>query len=454
MHNHTVLIADDDRFIRDDLKDLLSEGYDLLFAATAAETIQIAATERPDLILLDLKFPDCQDLSVLQRIKRDFPETEVIMLTSQTEDVSQVVAAIKMGAFDYIGKPFSSVELLNRVAKSLELRTLSRTQKRMLAELTSSSGIENIVGSSAANKSIHENIRRLAVVDGCVLIRGESGTGKELVARAIHYLSKRARSPFIAVNCASIPESLLESVLFGHRKGAFTGAVDAGKGKFEAAEDGTIFLDEIGDMPVSQQSALLRVLEYRTFTPVGEHKEKVCRARFLFATNRDLRERVQDGSFRSDLYYRINVGGLMLPTLRSRPDDIVELVEYYNLKLSLELGRKPVRIHPTVIALFMEYDWPGNVRELKNVLEGAMMLLRPDQQELTMQDLPAELLVGHCKGVDSHDPKTTREREDLIRALKQCQGNQSQAAKLLGVHRNTIRTKIRSLGLIDIVSEN
>ena len=448
----TILIADDDSYVRDDLKDVLDSHYELLFASTAKEAWTVAFRERPDLILLDIRFPDLQDLTLLQRIKREIRDSEVIMLTGQTENVAQIVSAIKMGAFDYVSKPYAPDELKNRVAKALELRALSKCRERMVGELKSRSGAENLVGESGAIKTLRESIERLAGVDGCVLIRGESGTGKELVARALHYSSKRASNPFIAVNCASIPEALLESVLFGHRKGAFTGAIESSKGKFEVAEDGTVFLDEIGDMPISQQTSLLRVLEYRFFTPVGEHKERECRARFVLATNRDLRERVRDKLFREDLYYRINVASLTLPALRTRPEDIGTLVEHYNLRLSAELGRRPIQIHPEVLSLFEKYDWPGNVRELKHVLEGSLMLIGPDQMELTLKDLPPELLAARNPTVNGTalSIDDLREKEEIIRALKQCNGNQSQAAKLLGVHRNTIRTKIRYWGLGNI----
>jgi two-component system, NtrC family, response regulator AtoC len=264
-------------------------------------------------------------------------------------------------------------------------------------------------------------------------------------------MSRRRSHPFVVVNCASIPEALVESVLFGHRRGAFTGAVESAKGKFEIAGEGTVFLDEIGDMPLSQQAALLRVLEYRSFTPVGEVAERACKARFLLATNRDLRECVREGTFREDLYYRINVAAITLPALKSRNEDIPMLVDHFRARLCAEMGRAPVSVAPEVVDLFERYDWPGNVRELKNVLEGAIMLIGSRQSEITLRDLSVELLASRIVTGDTNTTESEmREKEDLIRALRQSDGNQTQAARILGVHRNTIRSKIRYFGISDV----
>jgi DNA-binding NtrC family response regulator len=444
----TVLVADDEKFIRDDLGDLLAAaGITVLFAETAKQTLQVVTESRPDLVLLDLRFPDCSDLSLLQRIRQDAPDSDVIMLTGETADLSRVVDAIKLGASDYVPKPFNPDELINRVQKTLELRRLRQSQQRLLSELRAQNGLECLVGSSDGMRAVVETLRKLAEVDGCVLIRGESGTGKELAARALHFCSRRRSSPFISINCAAVPETLLSSELFGHRRGAFTGAVESVRGKFDLADDGTVFLDEIGDMPLSQQTSLLRVLEYRVFTPVGGTKEQECAARFVFATNRDLRKRVAEGLFREDLFYRINVAAITLPALRSRPDDIPVLVEFFNSKLSADMGRKPLRIHADVLTLLRNYDWPGNVRELKHVLEGAMMLLSPEQEELTVQNLPPEVLAASPSNALAVDGAQNSEKEELIRVLRQCRGNQTEAARILGIHRNTIRTRIRFYGL-------
>jgi DNA-binding NtrC family response regulator len=447
---YKILIADDDQYIRDDLGQLLADhSRQLFFAGSASETWQIVQRENPHLVLLDIKFPDSDDLCNLKRIKEGYPNIEVIILTSQTENLSQVVAAIKMGAYDYVGKPFNRDELRNRIEKALKLHSLVRSNRIMQDELERRDGLERIIGSSAAMEHVRQTIRRLADSEGCVLVHGESGTGKELAAKALHYSSKRRSSPFITINCAAIPESLIESVFFGHRRGAFTGAIESTKGKFELAEDGTIFLDEIGDMPISQQPALLRVLEYRTFTPVGESRERECRARFVFATNRDLRDCIAQRTFREDLFYRINVAAILLPALRSHPNDIPDLVEHYRIRISNDMGRKPVGIHPEFLEVLKQYDWPGNARELKNVLEGALMFLEPGQQELTLQNLPPEILATR-KEEGVAPPSSTaerREKQELIRALRQCKGNLTQAANVIGIHRNTIRHKMRFYGI-------
>jgi DNA-binding NtrC family response regulator len=446
----TVLIADDDKYIRDDLSDLLKGTIEvLLLASTAKETWQAISEHKPDLVLLDIRFPDCTDLSLLKRIKEE-TSADVIVLTSQTENIPQIVNAIKLGAFDYVPKPFTGAELLNRIEKALGQRALLKSREYLLNELEAQSGLGCLIGRSAAMEQARQTIRRLAQTDGCVLLRGESGTGKELAARALHYLSRRRSNPFIVVNCASIPEALVESVFFGHRRGAFTGAVENMKGKFEAAEDGTLFLDEIGDMPLAQQASLLRVLEYRHFVPVGETRERECRARFVLASNRDLRERVDSGAFREDLFYRINVAAITLPPLRSRPEDVADLAEHFRIKLGLELGRPPVRISQPALELLAKYDWPGNVRELKHVLEGAMMLLGPDQDEIALRDLPPELLAMQPRDGQPGEQlgaSELHEKRELLRALQECGGNQSQAARLLGYHRNTIRSKIRYYGI-------
>ena len=444
----TVLVADDEKYIRDDLRELLEHaGIACVFADTAKATMQVVTEARPDLILLDLRFPDCTDLSLLQRIRSEAPETDVILLTGETTDLSRVVAAIKLGASDYVAKPFNAEELLNRVHKTLELRCLRRSQTHLLTELGAQNGLERLIGTSSDMRAAVDTIRKLADAEGCVLLRGESGTGKELAARALHYGSKRRSSPFISVNCAAIPETLLSSELFGHRRGAFTGAVENVRGKFELAEDGTIFLDEIGDMPLTQQTSLLRVLEYRKFTPLGEAKERDCAARFVFATNRDLRKRVSDGLFREDLFFRINIAAVLLPSLKSRPGDIPVLVDFFNTKLSADMGRKPLRIHPDTLNLLQNHDWPGNVRELKHVLEGAMMLLDPHQDELLPRNLPAEIVAARTAGSATAPTSETAEKEELVRVLRQCNGNQTEAARVLGVHRNTVRTRIRYYGL-------
>lgn len=451
-HSSTILVADDDPFIRDDLGDLLKEVADTIcFAETAHEALGKIKVLEPDLVLLDIRFPDSQDLSPLKSIRENFPHIEVIILSSQTEDISLVVQAIKLGASDYVAKPFVPEELKNRVVKALELQAIKRSQRYMLEELQRREGLDRLEGSSAGMRQVRDTIRKLADTSGCVLIRGESGTGKELAARALHYLSKRRNHPFLAINCAAVPENLVEAELFGHKKGAFTGAIDHTKGKFEAAGEGTVFLDEIGDMPMAQQAALLRVLEYRKFMRVGENIERECKARFVLATNRDLREMVKQGTFREDLFYRVNVAAIQMPPLRSRPEDVAELSRHMVMRLTSEMGRTALSISADVMDLFMRYDWPGNVRELKNVLEAIVMLKDANKNEIVIQDLPPEILALQSAG-DAAPPQFNfndeiKEKEEFIQALQKCQWNQSKAARLLGCHRNTIRNRIRYYGI-------
>ncbi|MCW8132925.1 MAG: sigma-54-dependent Fis family transcriptional regulator [Planctomycetota bacterium] len=452
-HASTILVADDDPFIRDDLGDLLKDVADtVLFAETAHEALSKIKILEPDLVLLDVRFPDSQDLSPLKSIRENYPHVEVIILSSQTEDISLVVQAIKIGASDYVAKPFVPEELKNRVVKALELQAIRRSQRYLLEELQRREGLDRLEGSSPAMKQVRDTIRKLSDTAGCVLIRGESGTGKELAARALHYLSKRRNHPFLAINCAAVPENLVEAELFGHKKGAFTGAVDHTKGKFEAAGEGTVFLDEIGDMPMAQQAALLRVLEYRKFMRVGENVERECKARFVLATNRDLREMVKQGAFREDLFYRINVATIQMPPLRSRVEDVVELSRHMVMRLASEMGRPGLSISSEVMNLFARYDWPGNVRELKNVLEAVVMLKDMNQPEIIVQDLPPEILALKAAGDENSPPPIDfgdelKEKERFIQALQKCQWNQSKAARLLGCHRNTIRNRIRYYGI-------
>jgi DNA-binding NtrC family response regulator len=449
----TILIADDEEYIRDDLTHVLgNSGYRLVTASTAAQTLQCVLDEQPDLVLLDLKFPDCDDLSLLKRIKDQAKNTEVIIVSSQSGNLSLVVQAIKNGAFDYIAKPFVPEELINRVEKALSLQALKRSQTYFINQLQEREGLDKLIGQSAAMNQVRDTIQKFADSDLCVLIRGETGTGKELAARALHCQGRRSSQPFVAINCASIPETLVESVFFGHKRGAFTGAVESVKGKFEAAGNGTIFLDEIGDMPLLQQTSLLRVLEYRKYSPVGSNEEKECRARFILATNRDLKESIRKGLFREDLYYRINVASISLPPLRSRLEDVECLTDYYCKRFAAEIGRNEIKVAPDVLTLFKQYDWPGNVRELRHVIEGSIMLADPEQNDLSFKELPPEILALRTDSKTTDPQLSAKQRDEktkLIRALQESGGNQTQAAKLLGCHRNSVRAWVRFFGITD-----
>ncbi|GMV81166.1 MAG: sigma-54-dependent Fis family transcriptional regulator [Planctomycetota bacterium] len=446
----TILVADDDDFIRDDLGDLLGKNpeYNVLYSRTAKETWETLSTQPVNLVLLDLKFPDAQDLALLRRIRQERPDAEIIVLSSQTENVTQIVEAIKWGAYDFVAKPFSPMELANRIAKALQLQRLKSAHELLVHELSDRNSVSSLIGPSASMNAVRKTISRVADLEGCVLVEGASGTGKELVARAIHFEGKRRDQPFIVVNCAAIPDSLVESTLFGHRKGAFTGAFENARGKFEAAGTGTLFLDEIGEMPLAQQAALLRVLEYKTYNRVGETQERECTARILLATNRDLREEVRCGRFREDLYYRIRVATIEIPPLSSRAEDIPYLVAHYCERLSSEMGRSSVVPSDEVLQLFKTYDWPGNVRELKNLLEGIIMLLDPRQTVIEESAIPLDLLAcGAEPDAADLSPQEKAQKRELIKALRLSNGNHSRAAKILKCHRNTVRTRIKSFGL-------
>ncbi|MBE7466478.1 MAG: sigma-54-dependent Fis family transcriptional regulator [Planctomycetes bacterium] len=445
-----ILIADDSTHVREDLADLLAAaGHRCIQAATAAQTVNLAAEARPDLVLLDLIFPDSSDLTPLRKLLELPDAPDVLMLSGQSGAVPVIVESIKLGAFDFVPKPYEPAELLNRIARAWEARKVRAERTILLQERDARSGLERLVGSSAPMQRLREALRKLAARDGNVLLCGESGTGKELAARALHVLGPRRARPFVAVNCAAIPESLTESILFGHRKGAFTGATQATPGKFESAGDGTLFLDEIGDMPLRQQAALLRVLENRTFTPVGDTTDRVCRARIVLATNLDLSAAVAAGRLREDLYYRIRVTALELPPLRARLEDLPELCTHLIAELALDIGLPPPALQSEALDLMRRYDWPGNVRELKNALEGSLMLLDAQAAELRIADLPPELLAARDGAGLGLSPAERFEKADLLRALREHRGNQSQVAQALGIHRNTVRARIRYYGITD-----
>jgi two-component system nitrogen regulation response regulator NtrX len=444
----TVLIADDDQHVVDTLKDAVSGLADnILSANSAAQTWRSVVQDRPELVLLDLKFPDSSDVNLLQRIREEVPDAEVIII-SATRDATTIVESIKSGAFDFISKPFIRAELRNRVQRALELQELRDSRERLLHELEEHSGFGLLIGESGMMRKIRQTLRQLADSDTTVLLTGESGTGKELAARALHHMSRRRNKPFVIENMAAVPENLAESVFFGHRRGAFTGAQDSTKGFFEQAGSGTLFLDEIGEMPLMQQRGLLRVMEYRRFKPVGDTRELQCNARFVLASNKDLFELVRNGQFREDLYYRVSVTTVNMPPLRAHREDIPLIAQDLCMRLCRNMGRRTVHMAPDAIALLQDHTWPGNVRELRNVLETAVMLADTHQENITAKDLPGAFRTPDAASAQGQ--MTVLERQEMAeirRVLQIYDGNQSKAAQVLGMHRNTLRKRLQNAGL-------
>ena len=452
-----ILIVEDESGIRLALRGLLRrDGYDVELAESGAQALRMLRETPFDLILTDLALGrGTSGMDVLRASKDHRPETAVVMITAYGSE-KIAVEAMKLGAEDYVPKPFDNEELRVVVARALERTRLEREHRMLLERVERDYGFENLVGSGPAMRQVFETIQKVAETDLSVLIRGESGTGKELVARHVHRLSERRTGPFVAVNCAALPEQLLENELFGHEKGAFTGADARRVGKFEAAHEGTIFLDEIGDMASETQAKVLRVLEEKKFERVGGDSLVEADVRVVAATHRDLEAEVKAGGFREDLYYRLNVVGIGIPPLRERLEDLPALVERFLTQVAERLGRDKKRISEAALAHLARNPWRGNVRELRNAIEQASVLssgpvieaddLRPGDGALSTND--------HARprpDVPFRDAKREIvdrfERDYLIRALREHGGNVSRTAEAIGMVRQSLQQKIRELGL-------
>jgi len=440
-----LLIVDNEEKMCTLLKAYLSsEKLEIATALSGEEAIARFKEEPFDVVVTDLKMPGKSGLDVLDEVLKIAPQTSVLLMTAFAT-AQTAVQAMKKGAYDYLIKPFDLEEVRLKIDHILKEKALWQENAGLKEQLKNRFSFENIIGHSGAMQDAFRLIEKVADVDTTVLIRGESGTGKELVAQAIHRNSRRAEKPFVAVNCAAIPENLLENELFGHEKGAFTGADRRRPGRFELAEDGTIFLDEIGDLSPALQAKLLRVLQNRTFERLGGTQALQMKARVIAATNRDLEAAVKDGNFREDLYYRINVFPIFLPALRDRKEDIPELVEHFVAKYS----KKPVKITPDFIRLLQSYRWPGSVRELENIVERALILA--DNDELTTEHLPPHLareMDEFLSGTEPPDAVMELEKVEiqLIRkALAKSNGNKSNAAKLLGITRRKLYSMMERL---------
>ncbi len=444
-----VLVVEDHESERRAISQILkSEGF-TVFGAENADKALGYIDENIDVVISDLNMGDVSGMDLLQLWKKKQPETQFILVTGQAS-VSSAVEAIKNGAYDYLTKPINPDELILLIRRALETLQKDKEIDNLRRRLDQKFGLDKIIGQSKQMKDVFAKIQRAAPVDSTVLVLGESGTGKELVAQALHHNSPRKKGPFVAVNCAAVPATLVESELFGHVRGAFTGATDRRMGRFEQADNGTLFIDEIGDFEIGLQAKLLRVLETLTVTPVGGHEDRKVNVRVLAATSRDIHKMVEEGTFREDLYYRLNVVTITLPPLRQRPDDIPVLVEHFLRDITQQKHMAPRRVSPEVMRRLLDYRWPGNVRELRNMLESMMVLA--DGELLTEKDLPDRILeaaaeMSHPKDLPTGLTMEELEKLAITKALETCSGNRTHAAQKLNISVRTLQRKLRQYEL-------
>jgi len=458
--NEQILVVDDDEAIRWTLREALGTwGFAPAEAASVAEAIKTFNADLPAAVLLDIDLPDGSGLDVLRDIKREHPEAIVIMITGNVQ-VDNTISALRGGAYDFIGKPINLEELRVTIRNALETRHLRREVAQARKDRAREFNFSQIVGESPAMKKMLGLAAKVAESEvASVLLQGESGTGKDLVAKAIHYGSQRAEGPFVAVNCAALPATLIESELFGYEKGAFTDAKARKEGLFEQAEGGTLLLDEIGELELSLQAKLLRVLEEGAFRRVGGLKDIPLDVRVLAASNRDLKAESEAGRFRLDLYYRLSIIQIDIPPLRERGDDVLLLSQHYIDAIGAKLRRRKITgLSPEAIAVFRKYDWPGNVRELRNVIERALIL--EDADQITTEYLPGSLLMSprleqSSSGSTDGSPRFVLPNEGISldeaelafvrQAIQRSGGNQTRAAELLGISRDQLRYRLKKL---------
>lgn len=448
----TLLIVDDEAGIRESLKWAFKETYEVFLAAEGRQALRIVEEKVPDLILLDILLPDINGLEILRQVKKQHKGLPVIMITA-TKTVKNAVEAMKLGADDYIVKPFDIDELKIIVQKAIKTQELAKEVEWLRSEVNRNYGFENIIGKSKEMREIFRVIRQVADSKSTVLITGESGTGKELISRAIHHQSSRKNRPFLPINCAAIPDTLIESELFGHERGAFTSAFEKKIGRFEMAHTGSLFLDEIGELSLSTQAKILRFLEAREFTRVGGSKNIKVDVRLITATNKDLEESIKKGTFREDLYYRINVVPIHVPPLRDRKEDIPLLAHHFLKHYHEENQRGPHRISKEAMDLLLNYDWPGNVRELENLIERVMAL--STAETITPEDLPVNVresvrinrLKDAVLGGEISLSKAVAEfeRDIILDGMRRANYVQSQAAARLGITRRILKYKLDKL---------
>ncbi len=452
-----VLIVEDDENMRFFLNEAMAKhGYQPTAVGNAEAAIEAVGRNSFDLIITDVKLPGMSGIEAIPRIKERDPQATIIVMTAYgTKQLA--MDAIRAGAYDFFTKPFKMEEMNVVISRALEKRRLQKEVRKLEEKLRKQYSFENIVGSSSAMQQVYELIQKVVQTDVTVLICGESGTGKELIAQAIHYHSARKDKPFVKLNCVAIPEGLLESELFGHEKGAFTGAIQRKSGKFELANTGTIFLDEIGDMTLATQAKILRVLQEKEFELVGGTETVKIDVRVIAATNKDLADAVQNGQFREDLYFRLNVFSIVVPPLRDRKEDIPLLVDHFLATANEQMGRSIRGISKDALDLLMMYHWPGNVRELENCIHRAVVM--SDEDLITPRYFPAHIqsmaqkprytLPDHIESID--DTLANVERQIICDTLRQTGGVQSKASRLLGITERSLWHRVKKLQ-IDVSS--
>ncbi len=442
-----ILVVDDEPGVRKSFQMVLKDNYQVHLAGSGSEAIGILSKHQMDVILLDILLPDANGLDLLKRFKETDPFSEVIMVTAVNE-IQSAVKAIKSGAYEYIIKPFIVEDVLTVIDRALENRRLQKEVIYLKNELEQYHVFEEMIGLDQRMQEIFELITTVSQSDGTVLIQGESGTGKELVARAIHNRGPRKRRPFVIINCAAIPATLMETEIFGHMKGAFTGAVTTKVGKLEVADGGTVFFDDIDCLEIGMQGNLLRLIQEKEFEKVGSNKVVSVDIRFIAASNKDLNKLISNGKFREDLYYRLNVFPIQLPPVRDRKSDIPLLLTHFLDKTAKKTGSAPKQFSDDAVDLLMNYDWPGNVREIENFVERLSTIT--DAPVIQANDIPI-LDIEKSKNMAGPLKEAVRsfERQYLIENLKMFGWNKTKVAKKLGIHRNTLSLKMNELDIKD-----